>query len=161
MYIYYVPASGLANLYSFLISTLVHIIFIAFATQNGLCRTWRVSPGLYCQHFSEICSCFVLQHSELAIGCGQSHCLELPETRSASSAFRCSLMITKQVIRVTTQFLIDYLLGDFLSLPPLPCAVIFCFSCRASNNVIASGTSDIKGLHDLPQLEGDFSEKGS
>lgn len=71
-----------------LTSTLGPIICIALAAQNGPCKTGCIFLGLYCYVAGIFFACFVLQHLEVAMGCGQSHPLEPPQTRSALSVFR-------------------------------------------------------------------------
>lgn len=45
-------------------------------------------PGLVLVNSWDLVARFVLQHSEVAISCGQSHPLELQQTRLALSVFR-------------------------------------------------------------------------
>lgn len=45
-------------------------------------------PGLVLLRCWDLFACFVLQHLEVAMGCGQSHPLEPPQTRPALSVFR-------------------------------------------------------------------------
>lgn len=80
-----------------------------------------------------------------------------PSDQMFFTAFLGNLwLITKHVFRFTMQNLIDYLVGHCLPLRQFPCPDFFWYLCHGH-----CWNLSYEGLHDLPQPEGEFSEKGT
>lgn len=98
----------------------------------------------------------VLRQSEMAVGCGQSHPLNSFRPDVLYSVFR-ELVTNHQACVQIYHAKSDWLLvGHCFPLRQFPCPDFFWYLCHGH-----CWNLSYEGLHDLPQPEGEFSEKGT